>query len=340
MRNLDPASAVLVTKPEHVFYLTGFSGEGFAIATAKKTLLATDMRYWILAKEVKKKEVKLFKLAWPWEERIREELKAVKTMIFEEDHLTVEGLSRWKKRLPGKQWKENKGMLKKLRLVKSPEELRRLREAAQIGDLVLKKALKALRPGVTEKSVANLLRQYAHEFGDGVSFDPIVAFGKNAAIPHHHSGQTKLKKDDMILIDEGAKYRGYMSDMTRCFQAGNGIPEVVRMYELLFQVQKKTVAMVKPGISVRELDKAARTMLGKEDKYFTHSLGHGVGVEIHEDPPVSSRCNTVLQAGMVITIEPGIYKENLGGVRIEDTLIVTKTGCEVITKNTKKLELT
>ncbi len=339
MLKIDRQSTLLVTKPEHIFYLTGFSGEGFVIVTAKEILLATDMRYWLLAKEVKKKGVKLFKLAWPWEEKMREELKASKTMIVEEDHLTIESFERWKKRLPGKQWKESRGMIRKLRIVKSTSELDRLRQAARIGDLILKKALPTLKAGVQEKTVANLLRKFAHEFSDGVSFDPIVAFGKNAAVPHHHSGKTKLKKNDMILIDEGVKFQGYMSDMTRCFQMGKGIPEVIKMYEMLLQAQQKTVAMVKPGVSVRELDLAARTLLGKEEKYFTHSLGHGVGVEIHEDPPVSSRCKTVLQEGMVITIEPGIYKEGLGGVRIEDTLIVTKSGCEVITKSTKQLEL-
>jgi len=335
MLKVNSTSAYLITKPEHIYYLTNFDGEGFVIVRKNLTLLATDQRYWLLAKEVKKRNVKLFDLKTGWPEKLASEMKGIKTIHFEEDDLTVAGLSRWKKMLPKRKWKQMKMMLKKNRLTKREDELKRLRQAARMGDKVLKMVLHELKPGVTEKHIANLLRQYSNESADGVSFDPIVAFGKNGAVPHHHPGQTELKKNDAILIDQGTKVDHYMSDMTRCFFIGDGIPEVKQMYDQLLAVQKAGVNMVRAGVKISELCQAVRALLGKDDKYFTHSLGHGIGLKVHEGPTVSSRADDVLEVGMVITIEPGIYKAGVGGVRIEDTVIVTEDGCEVITKSSK-----
>jgi len=332
----DARSAYLITKPEHIFYLTNFDGEGFVLVTKNQVLLATDQRYWLLAKSVRKRGVKLFDIAGKWPSKLQQEMKSIQTVFFEENHLTVSALARWKKLLPKKQWKQSKGVVRKLRLVKSADELDKLRKAAALGDKILKMVLKEMKPGVTEKAMANVFRRYSDELANGVSFDPIVAFGKNGAVPHHHSGPTKLKKNDAILIDQGVNHQGYMSDMTRCFFIGSGIPAVQQMYDQLLAVQQAGVNMVRAGVKISELAQACRAMLGKDAKYFTHSLGHGVGLEIHEDPGVSIRSDVVLEEGMVITIEPGLYKSAVGGVRIEDTVIVTKHGCEVITKSSKR----
>ncbi len=337
---LKSNEAVLLTKPEHVFYLTGFSGSyGFVILTKKETMLATDQRYWLKAKAVKKRGVKLFNVQGDWPEQLNEKIKTIETIYFEDEHLTVSGLKRWKKTLPKRAWKSSRSVLQKKRLIKSAAELEHLRMAAEKGDKVLQKVLPHIKAGVREKEIADLLRQYSHELADGVSFDPIVAFGVNGASPHHQSGDTKLKKNDAILIDQGVKYKHYMSDMTRCFFIGKGLGPVQEMYELLLKVQQSTVEMVRSGVKISDLAIAARAMLGKEEKYFTHSLGHGIGLEVHESPGVSSRSESILRAGMVITIEPGIYKAGLGGVRIEDTVIVTDDACEVITKSSKKTSL-
>ncbi|MDP2690902.1 MAG: Xaa-Pro peptidase family protein [bacterium] len=335
----NKSTAYLVTKPEHVFYLTNFNGEGFVVAMPNSMILATDQRYWLLAKKVKKNGVRLFDLKNGWPAQLDKLLSEVKTLVFEEDHLTISGLERWKKTLPGRQWQHSKGMIRNLRLVKTADELEKLRKAADLGDRILKKLLPEFKPGVTEKQMANRFRQLSDEMADGVSFDPIVAFGVNGAIPHHHSGSTKLKKDDAILIDQGVKWKGYMSDMTRCFFIGKGIPAVQEMYNQLLKAQQAGVNMVRPGINIRDLATSVRALLGKEAKYFTHSLGHGVGLEIHEDPGVSIRTDLELKEGMVITIEPGLYKPSIGGVRIEDTVIVTEDGCEVITKSSKEVQL-
>jgi Xaa-Pro aminopeptidase len=327
--------AYLVTKPEHIFYLTNFDGEGFVIIDEHGVTLATDQRYWLLAKKIKKAGVKLFDLKSGWSKEFSLNFIHAKTIHFEEEHLTVAGLTKWEEILPGRIWKKNDGVFRKMRTIKREDELENLRMAAALGDKVLKKVLPMIKPGVTEKHIANLLRQYSNEYADGTSFPPIVAFGKNGAVPHHHSDDTKLKKNDAILIDQGVKYKGYMSDMTRCFFIGKGVSAIRKMYEQLLAAQQAGVNMVRAGVKISELDMAVRALLGKENKYFTHSLGHGVGLEVHEDPGVSGRSETVLEPGMVITIEPGIYKPGIGGVRIEDTVIVTEQGCEVITKSTK-----
>ncbi len=336
MLNPKSSQAYLVTKPENMFHLTGFDGEGFAIVSKERTIVATDGRYTEYAKTKKKRGVKLFDIKTGWPSKLDQELKKIKDVFYEEEHMTISALSRWKKILPNRKWSKSKGAVEDLRLVKSDEELDKLRMAARIGDQILKKVLKEMKPGVTEKQMANLFRRYSDEMANGVSFDPIVAFGTNGAVPHHHSNNTKLKKNDAILIDQGVNYQGYMSDMTRCFQIGKGILEVNKMHEQLLKAQQAGVNMVRAGIKISDLAKSVRAMLGKDEKHFTHSLGHGVGLEIHEAPGVSTRTDMILKAGMVITIEPGLYKPGIGGVRIEDTVIVTDTGCEVITKSSKK----
>lgn len=328
-------SAYLITKPEHVFYLTNFHGEGFAVATGNSIILATDQRYWLMAKQAKKKGVKLFDLKSGWQEKLNEELKAARTIYFEDDHLTVSALAGWKKTLPKKSWKKTDQALKQFRLIKSEVELEALRKAAAIGDKILKKAKARLKPGVTEREIAGFIRSQAFAMADGYSFNPIVAFGVNAASPHHDVTDKKLKMNDAVLIDMGVKYRRYMSDMTRCFFIGKGISEVKLMYEKLLEAQMAAVNMVRPGVRIKNLCLAVRSMLGKDARYFTHSLGHGIGLKVHEGPTVSARKDDILKKGMVITIEPGLYKPGIGGVRIEDTVIVTENGSEVITKSPK-----
>ncbi len=333
------STAYLITKPENMFYQTGFDGEGFALVMKTEILLATDGRYTEYAKKIKKRGVKIFHIKKGWPNEIEKVMKKIKEIVFEEDHLTVAELEKWKKILPKRTWSKSKGQVSQLRLIKTDDELDKLRKAASIGDRILKLVLKEMKPGVTEKQMANLFRRYSDEMAHGVSFAPIVAFGANGAVPHHHSNDTKLKKNDAILIDQGVNYKGYMSDMTRCFQIGKGIPMVQQMHDQLLEAQQAGVNMVRAGVKISDLAKSVRGILGKDEKFFTHSLGHGVGLEIHEAPGVSSRSDVVLEPGMVITIEPGLYKPGVGGVRIEDTVIVTDTGCEVITKSSKKTSL-
>ncbi|CAG8749054.1 9349_t:CDS:2, partial [Ambispora leptoticha] len=189
----------------------------------------------------------------------------------------------------------------KLRAIKTEKEIKRMRQAAQITDQTYQKVLKLIKPGMSEKELAKLIRHVFEEFGaEELSFDTIVVSGKNGALPHGQPSDKLIKEGELITIDFGCKYQEYCSDFTRTFALG--------------------IQAVKPGIKCSEIDQIVRDYIQQKGygKYFIHSTGHGLGIEVHEAPSVSARDNTVLQPGMVITIEPGIYIPELGGVRIED----------------------
>lgn len=333
----QPKSAYLITKPENIRYLTGFDGEGFVVVFGNKMLLATDPRYLETAQRLKKKTFELFEISKGWPERLKSKLKSISTILFEAHHMTVADLAWWKKVLKGKRFKPAGRVIEKKRTIKTDQEKNLIRTAARIADRVIKAILPLLKPGVTEKNIANQIRKLFVDLADAVGYDPIVAFGKNTAIAHHVAGSTKLKKNDVILIDAGANYQGYKSDMTRCFFIGKGIPKVLALYKILQLVQQKAVQLVRPGLSVKSFDKKVRVMLGKNQALFTHALGHGIGLEIHEDPVIAGRSKDVIQEHIVHSVEPGLYIPGVGGVRIEDTVIVTKNGCEVVTKTGKSI---
>lgn len=327
---LSATEAVLVTKRENLIYLTGFDGEGFVVLTAKKKYLCTDQRYWIRAKKVKGFE--LIDRAQDVKKTLRVSLKSIMTFLFEEETLSVAGLKRWRRILPGKQWKPGKGYVEHLRLVKSTVEMRKLQKAGRVANECLVRTLKQVRAGKTELDIKRILLRYiAESEAQGPSFDPIIAFGENAAVPHHVSTTKKLTRDDVVLIDMGVKYADYCSDMTRTFFIGHPRPEIAGMFELVRAAQKEASMAVRAGVRIRYLDEIARSVMGEEAQFFTHSLGHGVGLEVHENPSVAGKNDQLLEEGMVVTIEPGIYKEGIGGVRIEDTLLVTKKGSTNLT---------
>jgi Xaa-Pro aminopeptidase len=350
---IDSQTAHLITKQENIVYLTGFKASfAVLILTPKKWYLITDQRYMIKARRLsmlrssramqdkKVKRLEILDVATDWLETIDRELKGVNTIFFEEEHLTVSGLQGWKKKITHASrkihWKEGNGFVEKMRLVKSESELKKLEKAGAIADKAFATVVKELKVGVTERYIHNRLVEEIRRVTEDISFEPIVCFGVSSASPHHESGKRRLKQNDVVLIDMGAKFEGYCSDMTRTFFFGKRPnAELMRMLELTLKAQKEAAKMVKVGVKISDLDAKAREVLGEYDRYFTHSLGHGVGLEVHEGPSVSGKSNVRLEEGMVITIEPGIYKEGLGGIRIEDTLYVTKTGSVNLTRYPK-----
>jgi Xaa-Pro aminopeptidase len=359
---IEKHTAHLITKPENIVYLTGFKASfAVLILTSEKWYLITDQRYWIKAVELRaqslelRKKLELIDVSTEWIQKLEKELKSIKTVCFEEGHLTVAGLKSWKKKIkkmPSSgpfvshsstsplikgeksfRWKEGNEFVEKMRLVKRADELKQLKRAGAIADKAFKTVMDDLKVGVTERHIHNRLVEEIRRVTEDISFEPIVCFGVSSALPHHESSTRKLKKNDIVLIDMGAKFEGYCSDMTRTFFFGlQPDEELKKMLQLTLKAQAEAVKMVKAGVKISDLDKKAREILGEYDKYFTHSLGHGVGLEVHEAPGVSGRSKTVLEEGMVITIEPGVYKEGLGGIRIEDTLYVTKTGSINLTR--------
>jgi len=227
----------------------------------------------------------------------------------------------------------------KLRSIKSEEEVKIIRESINVAEKAMKKAIESLDKGITESEVAaEIDKVLRHNFSDR-SFDPIVAFGANAAYPHAKPGHRELKNGDFVIIDLGARLAGYCSDITRTFIYGKPSEKQKKIFNIVLEAQAEAIEYVKAGIEAKEVDKKAREILKNAglSQYFNHGLGHGVGLEVHEIPYLNPTSKDILLEGMIVTIEPGVYIDGFGGVRIEDMILVTKDGSEVLTKFEKNL---
>lgn len=229
-----------------------------------------------------------------------------------------------------------------LRAVKTPAEIAKVAAAEALGDRIWREVRREICPGMTEKDIQRTIRAWMNALGDGEAFETIVCAGANAAECHHVPDDTVWRRGEPLLVDMGVRLDGYCSDMTRCVKgtAGrrNGVPSRYdEIYSLVLSANLAAIAAAKPGITGRQLDAVARRMISKAGygKYFGHALGHGVGLEIHEQPVASKRSGTVLKPGMLVTIEPGIYMEGELGVRIEDLVLITADGCEVLSSSPK-----
>ncbi len=224
--------------------------------------------------------------------------------------------------------------LSKLRMIKDAHEIKMIKKSCQITKDGMAYISKQLKEGVTEQEIAYKLEAHLKKLGaQKMSFDPIIAFGKNSANPHYTPQKVKLKKNDVALVDCGSIYENYCSDMTRTFICGKVSAKMEEIIELTLKAQKAAVKICKPGVTIQELNHKVRSIYEEHGvlDLFIHNLGHGVGIEIHEYPSLALGQEMALQEGMVITIEPGLYIPNLGGVRMEDTILITKTGYQNLT---------
>jgi Xaa-Pro dipeptidase len=221
-------------------------------------------------------------------------------------------------------------LMDQLRSIKSADEIAKMREASRVNDSVMAKVPSILVPGITERDVHDQLVAWFDEVSDGISFDPIVAFGDHTADPHAVSGDRALKEGDGVVVDIGCVLNGYCSDMTRTFSIGKNGME--KEYDLVLAANRKAIATVKPGVLLSEIDAAARQVIaaGGYGEAFVHRTGHGIGSSVHEPYPVSASSTVWCVPGMIFSIEPGIYLEGRGGIRIEDLVLVTEEGCEVL----------
>lgn len=217
---------------------------------------------------------------------------------------------------------------REMRIYKDEEETKLMKKAAQIADEVFYEVINMDLEGKTEKQVALEIEFLLREQSEGMAFDPIVAAGENAANPHHTPGERKIRREDLVILDFGAKYKGYCSDITRTVAIGEVNEKLKEIYEIVKEAQERAFQSVHSGVMAREVDSAARDYITKAGygKYFIHRTGHGLGLEVHEEPYISATSGTVLEDGMTFTIEPGIYLPGIGGVRIEDDVIVKKKG--------------
>ena len=325
-------------KKENIHWLTGFQGSfGMYIQTPKNKYLVTDSRYALKAENLAKKNNCSFVL---YDKDFKNNFGQKQKGVFAiEDSVTLSQFRWLKKTFPHLNFRSQKSVIEKLRRQKTEEEIKKIKTAQSHVDALLIPFLKAkLKTGVTEQELKSELETAIRDKGRfDIPFVTVVAFSENSAIPHHESGSRKLKKGDNILIDCGAKYEGYCSDMTRNFGFGSVSKEYLNKHQLLLEVQEKTLSEYKPLKSTKSIDQHCRTYLGDEAGYFTHSLGHGVGLEIHELPNLSSKSNFILQERDVVTCEPGLYYPGKFGIRIEDLIVIQKDAPMVLSKTPKEL---
>jgi Xaa-Pro aminopeptidase len=225
------------------------------------------------------------------------------------------------------------------RMVKSRSEIATIRKSVQVNSEAYSRTVKRVKPGMREQEIAAELEFQMRVLGaEKPAFETIVAAGARTALPHAHPTSHRLEKNELLLIDMGASLAGYSSDMTRVVHLGAPAKRISEMYKAVLEAQLSAVNAVRPGATAGSVDKAARDVLKRHklDREFVHSTGHGLGLEIHELPRIGRKDQTQLRTGMAITIEPGVYVDGLGGIRIEDTVLVTETGCEILTPTSKE----
>ncbi|MBI5282491.1 MAG: aminopeptidase P family protein [Candidatus Solibacter usitatus] len=335
------AGAMTVTHLPNVRYLSGFTGSnGVLLVTPKGTKLFTDPRYALQTSGECDCAAKI--CTGPvWPELAKEvRRQALTALAMESDKLSHD---QWlaSAALFGKgvRLKRARGLVESLRAVKSSGEIEAIRRSVRLNSEAFQQALGEVRPGMTETQLAAEIDYRMRRLGaEGTAFETIVAAGERSALPHARPTGQQLRANQLLLVDMGASLDGYCSDMTRVVHLGPPPARARRLYEAVLEAQLASVAAVRPGAACARVDAAGRRALRKRglDKFFRHSTGHGLGLEIHEGPRIGRKAEGVLRPGMVITIEPGVYLRGFGGIRIEDTVLVTETGVEVLTPTTKE----
>jgi Xaa-Pro aminopeptidase len=325
-------SFFLVTKPANVSYTTGFSGgDSWAAITKGGVYLLTDSRY---AEQAKSEcpACRIIEQAGPLTEaaaKLAKQLKSVRAVTIEKS-TSLADFEKLKEKIRGRV-KTTADIIEKLRVGKDGSEIAAIKKAAQIAAEALKKIRRYIKPGITENKLAGVLDFEIRKLGAKNSFETIVAFGANASRPHHQPGARRLKKNDTVLIDFGVRCNNYCCDLTRCFAVGKTSDFYRKVYEAVKKAQAAAIKMVKPGVQIKKVDAAARAVIKKYGlPVYGHGTGHGLGLEVHEEPVISEKSKGKLQAGMVFTIEPAVYIPGKLGVRIEDNVLVTESGCKIL----------
>ena len=336
-RSMRKADAILVTSPPNIFYLSGFTGTSANLfLTQSQAFLLTDSRYYIQARS----QCPLFQvveISGAVAKLVQEQ--GVKTLGYEST-MSVSAFQRLKNSAPEAELVDFTQELTQLRAVKSAEEIACSRKAAEICDAAFEDILNIVKPGITERELALELEFNVRRRGaSGMSFDTIIASGPRSAMPHAEPSDAQVKEREFLLFDFGAVYEGYCSDMTRTVIVGEPNERQLFIYDTVLRAQEVAVSALRAGRVCSDVDRVARDIIAEAGygETFGHGLGHSVGIQIHEDPRLSPSCHTILKENMLITVEPGIYVEGFGGVRIEDLAVVGAEGAEILTKTGKKL---
>lgn len=309
-----------------LLYLTGLSlSKGRLFVSPKEAILFVDGRYY----ERARKEAPCKVMLWDEQKKIPE-----KKIGFDSATLTYDGYLALKEKFFDVEWIPVPNPIKRLRGVKEAREIAVLKKAAQLTWLGYKEVIRHLKEGISEEELALVFEMFCRENGaSGLSFEPIIAFGENSAYPHHRAGKSKLQQGQVVLVDVGAVVDQYHGDMTRIHYFGKPDPRIVHFEQIVKRAKEMAIAHVKPGVHAGQLDQIVREEFDRANvkQLYTHSLGHGVGLETHEFPRLrfdGEDKDVVLEAGMVFTIEPGLYQAGVGGVRLEDMILVTESGSE------------
>ena len=329
---------MIVTNPVNVKYLTGINAEGIFLITRKENIYITDGRYIEYVNSI----------LTPFDEIIIDDFKNIskedyenyftfcENVGFEENFVTYAQYKQFMHRYKINNLVEADSIFEQLRAIKDDEEIKYIKEACEVTDKCFKSILEFIKPGLTEKQIAKKIEDYFIENSDGKSFDTIVASGENSSKPHAMPSDRIIMEQDIITIDMGCKINGYCSDMTRTIFIGEPTPKQKQIYDLVLKNQKNVIDRIKDGANIKDISKIVESDFSVNGYDMIHSLGHGVGLDIHEKPYINSKNENLLKEDMVITNEPGIYIPGDFGVRIEDTILVTKQGAMILTESSKE----
>ncbi|MFJ7405432.1 MULTISPECIES: M24 family metallopeptidase [unclassified Lysinibacillus] len=337
-QNID---GILITNGYNRRYMTGFTGTaGVAIVSQNDAVFITDFRYTEQA-AAQIKDFRIVQHEVTLLEEIATQVKAmgIKSLGFEKDTVSFGTYELYKSVIQADLMPVS-GLIEKIRLIKTEQEINIIKVACEIADHAFTHILDFIKPGKTELEVSNELEFFMRQQGaTQSSFDTIVASGLRSALPHGVATNKVIEKGDFVTLDFGALYNGYISDITRTVAVGEPSEKLVEMYNTVLASQLLSLEKVGPGLTGIQADAIARDYLTEKGygEAFGHSLGHGIGLEVHEGPGLSKRSETVLEPGMAVTIEPGVYVPGVGGVRIEDDILITESGNELLTHSTKEL---
>jgi Xaa-Pro aminopeptidase len=328
---------LLVSNPLNVSYLTGFSGEAsHLILLRDRAVLVSDARFTgQLAEECPGLETMIRPPAQPLHAAVADALAklGVRSVGFESSHLTVADWETLRDAAKTIDWKPSRDRVEKLRVIKDASEVAEIRQAIDFAERAFSVFRTLLRPTDREKDLADLMEATIRRLGgQGCSFPSIIAVGDRAALPHAPPTERAVEEGDLLLVDWGASGRFYKSDLTRTFATRTISPKLEAVYAVVAKAQQRAIARIRPGVKGADVDTEARTVIAEAGfGDLSHGLGHGIGLQVHEAPALRPNSEAVLQPGMVTTVEPGIYLPGWGGVRIEDDVLVTPDGCEVLT---------
>lgn len=332
---------LLIASPINRRYVTNFTGSaGVALITEQEAMLITDFRYTEQAKE-QAQEFTVVEHTIGLDSEIAKQIKNlhIEQLGFEAEHTTYVTFKQYESKF-FTNLVPTQGLIEQLRVIKTAEEIDTMKKAANIADAAFTHILNVIKPGIKEIDVANELEFFMRKQGaTSSSFDIIVASGYRSALPHGMASEKEIMSGELVTMDFGALYNGYCSDITRTVAVGEINDELYRIYSTVLEAQNRGVARITSGMKGKEADQLTREII-TEHGYgpnFGHSTGHGLGLEVHENPRLSPNSNEVLEENMVVTVEPGIYVPNVGGCRIEDDIIIKKSGNEVMTHSPKEL---